>query len=357
LGIFLPYFNLYCHHLGFDGNEIGTLSATRSIVVVIFSLAWSRIADHFRIRRLIYIICALMSSAIWAVYSFYVDFIAFFIITVCYSVFFAPIISFLEAFTMDLLGREKKMYGRIRVWGSLSFIAMVIAFGKLIDVFSARIILCAILAGSIFHSIGAFTLPKTVLAGKQKTQVQANVFLKKNVILFLTAAFLMLVSHGAYYGFFSIHLEALGFSGSFIGITWALASISEISVMVYSNHLFQRFTPEKLLCFSFAMAVFRWMILAFSTSAPVIVFSQLLHAFTYGTFHIAGILYIDKMTPEGSKTMGQAINNAVTYGLGLMVGFFMSGRIYEQAGSFSLFTISALIALVGGGVAWRITNE
>ena len=37
LGIYLPYFNLYCYHIGFSGTEIGSLSAVRSLVLVIFS--------------------------------------------------------------------------------------------------------------------------------------------------------------------------------------------------------------------------------------------------------------------------------------------------------------------------------
>ncbi len=86
----------------------------------------------------------------------------------------------------------------------------------------------------------------------------------------------------------------------------------------------------------------------FADSASVILFSQLLHAVTYGTFHMASILYIDRLAPEQSKTLGQAVNNALTYGLGLMVGFFINGYVYEITGSNALFLMSALIALAGG---------
>jgi PPP family 3-phenylpropionic acid transporter len=69
---------------------------------------------------------------------------------------------------------------------------------------------------------------------------------------------------------------------------------------------------------------------------------------TYGTFHIASILYIDRLTPDTGKTVGQAVNNAISYGLGLMIGFFLNGYLYETTGSFTLFMISSLIALAGG---------
>ena len=57
----------------------------------------------------------------------------------------------------------------------------------------------------------------------------------------------MLVSHGAYYGFFSIHLENLGYGSTFIGIAWALASTAEILVMIKSDKIFDRFSLENVL--------------------------------------------------------------------------------------------------------------
>lgn len=51
LGIFLPYFNLYCYHIGFTGFQIGALSALRSVTLVLFSLAWGVLADRFQITK------------------------------------------------------------------------------------------------------------------------------------------------------------------------------------------------------------------------------------------------------------------------------------------------------------------
>lgn len=170
------------------------------------------------------------------------------------------------------------------------------------------------------------------------------------MLVFLTCAFLMLVSHGTYYGFYSIHLETLGLDKTFIGISWALASTAEILVMVKSDRLFARFSLERVLMFSFIVAALRWAILFVTASPGIILLSQVLHAVTYGTFHVASILYIDRLTPDASKTMGQAVNNAVTYGLGLVVGFLFSGVLYESLGAYRLFGVSSLIALVAGGV-------
>jgi PPP family 3-phenylpropionic acid transporter len=249
---------------------------------------------------------------------------------------------------MDLLAQEKTSYGQLRAWGSLSFILVVVITGRLIDALSTDVIIILILAGSLIHAVLSVNIP-TVKHNRQSTfSASVRTMLNRRVIIFLTAAFLMLFSHGTYYGFFSIHLENLGFNGSFIGIAWALASVAEIFVMVNSERILKRFSYDNILIFSFIIAVIRWGILYFATSAYLILLSQSLHAMTYGAFHVASILYMDKLTPKDAKTMGQTMNNAVTYGFGIMAGFLFNGYYFEILGAPILFTISSGLAFCGG---------
>ena len=348
LGIFLPFFNLYCYHLGFSGLQIGLLSALRSMTLVLFPLIWGALADRFHIRKPIYILCNFVSTSTWVLFLFTVDFWPMILITAFYGMFYAPIISFLEAVTMDVLGAEKKSYGRIRSWGSISFIIMVLVIGKIIDLYAVDIILVLVLAGSLMLAVISFRIPAIEPPQKKILTPNAGSLLQKRVIVFLVCAVLMLISHSAYYGFFSIHLENLGYHSTFIGVSWALASTAEILVMVKSDRIFNRYSLENVLFFSFLVATFRWLILFFSSSAAIILLSQIFHSVTYGTFHMASILYIDRLAPDNAKTLGQAINNGLTYGLGLMVGFFINGYLYEITGSFVLFLISSLVALAAG---------
>jgi len=352
LGIFLPFFNLYCYHLGFSGFRIGILSAVRSVAMVLFPMIWGALADRLDARRPIYILCCFCSALIWMLYLFTVDFWPMLAITILYGIFYSPIISFLEAFSMDILGKEKKSYGRIRVWGSVSFIAVVLVLGKVIDLYSVEMIVVLVLAGSLMLAVISLKIPDVLITKMNRLSSGSRRFLERRVLVFLFCAFLMLVSHGAYYGFFSIHLENLGFGNTFIGLTWALASAAEILVMLRSGQIFNRFSINTVLIFSFMVAALRWLILFFVQSAALILLSQVLHALTYGTFHIASILYIDRLAPDKAKTLGQAVNNAISYGLGLMVGFFINGYLYEITGSFALFLISCLTALCGGLLFW-----
>ena len=347
-GIFLPYFNLFCHHLGFSGMEIGVLSTVKTAGVVVFPVLWAMTADKLNARRPIFILCSLGSALVWALLFFSRTFIPILIILAVHSIFYSPLISFIEAFAMDILGREKKKYGASRAWGSFAFILMSVSLGGILSDSSTDLIIPLILVGGAFQFFLAFGMPK----GRKKMRrasagAEAKLFFTLNTTLFLVAAFLMLVSHGAYYGFFSIYLEEMGLSTGFIGIAWGLASLAEIGVMAGSDRIFRHFKIRTVLLCAFAAAMIRWSLLFFATAPLVILFSQLLHALSYGAFHVSSILAIERLSPQGGKTVGQAVNNAVTYGAGMMMGFLLSGLLYDGLKGY-LFLASAGIAMAGG---------
>ncbi|MDY6825041.1 MAG: MFS transporter [Thermodesulfobacteriota bacterium] len=353
LGIFLPFFNLYCYHLGFSGFQIGALFSARTGATVIFPLVWGALADRFAARKAIYVLCNVMAAGIWSFFLFTTDFYLMLIITTFYGIFYAPVISFMEAFSMDILGDEKSSYGKIRAWGTISFVSIVIILGRVTEVVPVSIIIPLILAGTLLQSLSAIALPPV---HKQHDSIGSpkSVLGRKKVVVFLICAFLMLASHGTYYGFFSIHLENMGFGNTFIGFAWALASIAEITVMIGSRRLFARFSLESVLVFSFFVACIRWIMMFFAVSGVLILLSQLLHAVTYGAFHMASILYIDRVSTDNTKTLGQALNNAVSFGLGMMLGVFVNGIFYDYVGSTPLFLGSAVISIIGGVLLWMV---
>jgi PPP family 3-phenylpropionic acid transporter len=352
MGVFLPYFNLYCYHLGFSGFQIGSISAAKSLTMIILPLVWAGLADRYQIRRPIYLICNMASSVIWAFFLLTTDFSYMLAIIIAYGIFHAPIISFLEAFTMDTLGKEKNKYGQVRLWGSIAFITVALVMGRIIDMSAINIIIACIFVGSLIQAFIAVKMPNIKHKKTRLNLSDVSILLTPRIIVFLGCAFLMIVSHGAYYGFFSIYLARLGYGNAFIGFVWALASMAEIGVMMYSNRLFKRFSLVNILVFAFMAAAVRWVMLMHAQFVWLLLTAQILHAITYGAFHMASILYIDAFMPANGKTLGQAVNNAATYGLGLMVGFMLNGYLYEHVDMQMMFLFSGLVAL-GSGLLFK----
>lgn len=348
LGVYLPYFNPYCRHLGFSGSEIGWITGTRSAAVIILPMIWAWLADRYQARRLIFILCNFVSTGFFLLYFATESFYPMLVITALYSVFYAPIIAFLEAFSMEILGRDKNSYGRIRVWGSLAFILTVMGVGRLMSLLSPAVVLWAIAAGATIQAVLSTRMPDTDTSTPPPRARDAKLFFEPRILAFLLAAFLMLVSHGTYYTFYSIHMEEnLGFPYWLISVVWALGTLAEVGVMLKSRPILDRFRPQSVIAFSLLVAVFRWIIVGTFESAWILVPAQALHAATYGTFHIASIVYIEKLIPESARTTGQAVNNSMTYGAGLAVGGVVSGYLYELVSAPVAFYAMSGVALLG----------
>jgi PPP family 3-phenylpropionic acid transporter len=345
LGVMLPYFNLYCYHLGLDGVEIGYISALRSAIMVAFTMVFAGLADRLSARKRIFVMCNCLSALIWVFMIPAATYPQILLVTAVHSIFLGPLIAFLEAFTMDAVGKEEGRYGRVRVWGSFGFILMVISMGKALEIFSLSIVVHVILIAFLLQGVNAFMIKGITSAESPPPGGVLRILLKRQTLVFLSAGFLMLVSHGAYYGFFSIHLEGTGFGPTFIGLSWAVAVVCEITVMFLSRAMLKRFSIERILLFSILAATLRWALLGFFQSAPVILISQCLHAFSYASFHITSIIYMDRLSPDGAKTVGQSVNNSVQYGVGLMAGFFTSGHLVELIGTQRTFLVSAATSL------------
>ena len=200
--------------------------------------------------------------------------------------------------------------------------------------------------------ICTIAIPKDLSPQRRSHAAEIRGLFTPKALRFLLANFLMLASHGTYYGFFSIHLESLGYGTGFIGLAWSLATIAEMAIMMGSTRIFRYISIERALLLASLLATVRWVALFFLTSREAILLSQVLHAGTYGLFHIACILYMDKLSTPQNRTIGQVVNNAVSYGLGLMAGFLINGWLYDRYGV-HLFLMSAAISLVGALLIYK----
>ena len=352
LGVFLPYFNLYCYHIGMNGLQIGTISAVRSVVMVAFTLLWAALADRLMIRKGVFVFCNILSAVIWVFMLSAEGYGSILWISVIHAIFLGPMIAFLEAFTMETLEEDRGMYGRIRVWGSLGFIIMVVVMGRVAELYSLWLIVPVILAGFIAQAVNSFKISGVSSRGGGLPSRGIKDIITARSSVFLAVGFLMLVSHGAYYGFFSIHLEKEGFGNLFMGVSWAVAIAAEITVMIFAQVFLKRFVMERVLLFSLIAAVVRWGVLGLTSNAIIILLSQCLHAFTYATFHVTSILFMDQLSSREFKTIGQSLNNSVQYGIGMMVGFFLAGYLYEVAGTAFAFIVSAGISGAAFIIMW-----
>ena len=93
------------------------------------------------------------------------------------------------------------------------------------------------------------------------------------MIAFFATSFLLQFSHGPYYTFFSIHLEAQGYSKSATGMLWSLGVFAEVLLFMGMHRLLERFSLRQILIASLALTALRWWLIAeFVESVAILVF-------------------------------------------------------------------------------------
>jgi PPP family 3-phenylpropionic acid transporter len=172
--------------------------------------------------------------------------------------------------------------------------------------------------------------------------------LQPQVLVLLTACFFMSVAHGPYYTFFSIHLVEHGYAKSAVGMLWALGVICEIGVFFLMPWLGRLYSMQQILLVSFGCAVVRFMLIAWGVdSLWLLLFAQVLHAATFGSFHAASVAMIHHYFQGRHQSKGQALFGSFTYGAGGVVGGLASGPLWQHFGAGVLYSCSASMALLG----------
>jgi PPP family 3-phenylpropionic acid transporter len=193
---------------------------------------------------------------------------------------------------------------------------------------------------------------------KHLPQHISHVLRQPSVIALLLVGLLMQAGHGAYYTFYSIYLEAHGYSRSFIGGMWALGVLAEVILFIYMHRLLKHYGAKLLLLSSLVLATIRWILIAFFIdNLAVLLFAQLLHAATFGSFHAASIHLIHYYFPGKLQARGQALYTSISFGLGSAIGTLSSGYMWEWSTTWT-FMLASIASIIAVFITWVwIENE
>jgi PPP family 3-phenylpropionic acid transporter len=145
-----------------------------------------------------------------------------------------------------------------------------------------------------------------------------------------------------------------GYSETLIGQLWALGVLAEVGMFIVMHHLLDRHGARRVLIASLLLAALRWWLIGnLVDSLVVVLFAQLLHAATFGTFHAAAIHLVHHYFRGRLKGRGQALYSSLSFGAGGALGSLASGYAWQGAGPDLTFNAAALTALLGAVVAWR----
>lgn len=357
LGIMVPYLPLYLQHLGFDPWHIGLLTSILVGTKIVAPNIWGWLADHSGQRMAIIRLGCLMAVGSFVLVFQRQDFAALAVIIFLYSFFWNAVLAQFEAVTLCYLGADAHRYSRIRLWGSIGFIAAVALFGWLfdrtgLDTFPQVVTggLLAIFASSWLVSDPPLHAPAASLAPDEGFITRLR---QPSVAVFFLVCFLMVLSHGPYYTFFSVLMEQQAYSRTAIGLLWSLGVLAEVILFWFMHRLLPYWGLRRLLLVSLAVTALRWALLAvFPDVLLLMLFAQCLHAFSFGGFHAAAIETVRRQFTVRQSGKAQAFYSAVGYGAGNALGALYSGALWAISPSLP-FVCSTVVCVLAWWLVCR----
>ena len=332
LGALLPFWSLYLDDIGLTALQIGTLASMMMVTKIIAPTLWGWLADRsgkrLKVIRLGSLVAMICFAGIFISNKFY----WILLVVAAYTFFWNAVLPQFEVLTLDSLRNEHHRYGQVRLWGSLGFVFVVLSGGILFDHISIAYlpVFMFVTLGLIFGSSLLVSEPRHVEHHVGTEQGLLSTLIHPVVLAFLVSSFLLQVSHGPYYAFFSLYMEKFGYSRSLIGQLWALGVAAEVVMFMVLHRLLPVLGIRRVMLISLALAILRWYLVArFGQTLSILLFAQLLHAATYASFHAAAVALIHNNFSRQHQGRGQALYSGLCYGGGGAVGAYASGWMWE----------------------------
>ena len=342
-GASVAYFPLYLASRGLAPVEIAGVLALPPLARIFAPAVWGWIADRTGAHRGIVVFSCAVTALAFGLLPL-TDHIALLIGAM--SVLAGGALALVEAITVTALGGQPGRYGPIRLWGSVSFIIVVLAGGAWLDwrqVGTLPTLMVACMLGAL---AAALSLPARA-AHARPGAVRLELTTAARALL--AAGFCNAVAHGALYAFLTLHLERVGYSGTAIGALWTLGVLAEIVVFLYLPQLFRRYTLSTILAVSLACGAVRFAAIGWAAEILwIVLVAQVLHAATFGSFHAASVAAVPRVFPAGAQGLGQTLFSGIGYGAGGAAGLLLAGWAWEGGGAPMAFSACALAA--GAGV-------
>ncbi len=351
VGLFVPYWGIYLSSLSFSALQIGALLSLFQISRIFAPnfLGWiaDRSGEYIKwIKISSFFGFILFIGIFWAN-----SFLSIFLIMMAMSIFTSSTLPLAESLTLAHLKANKadSKYSHIRLWGSIGFIVAAILLGIMIDSIGERSLIYALLLTQLVIFLLAFILPtkKVIFLPKKKRSIWP-ILKKREVVVLLLSCALMVSSHGLLYNFYSIFLEQQGYSGTTIGLLWAVGVIFEIIIFLLMPRILNKFTLKAVLLISLGFAVIRFFLIGAYVDSMILLFiAQVMHAATFGSFHVASIQLIAHFFYNEHQARGQSLYNSITYGVGGAIGGLGGGYMIEYSGMANTFMLSAILPFLG----------
>ena len=352
IGLMSPYASLYFAERGFGALEIAALMSMLQVTRILGPFSWGWLSDYLSNRVGIMRFCAALACITFLAIFYLQDYIPFLIWMFVLHTILSSMVPLGEAATVHALFKDDSFdhrYGRLRLWGSIGFISMVLLAGEIFQWRGIEVFPWLGVAVLVFLVINTFFLREPKIERRKLVRGELRTVLRKpEVRWFLLSAFAMIFGHAALYVFYSLYLSDLGYSKFQIGLFWTLGVLAEVIFFYFQSKVLARYSPTAVLQMTFIVGVIRFVLIGYFASTSLLILAQVMHAATFAAHHSASTKLIQTWFAGPLQARGQALFTTVAYGFGGTLGGLCAGWIWDQLGPNQVFGMAAAACAVAG---------
>lgn len=358
LGFYTPYIGLYYRAAGLDLAQIGLLVALPGLLQIVATPLWGLVADGLQLHRVLLPLAVAGTLLPVVLAGRTGSFELLLALVAILALFTAPVTPLADSATLALLGDQRSRYGALRVWGAVGWGLSTLAAGALIQRVGLGILFPSYALIGAFAVVVAIFLPRASLPNVDLRAAALTMVRDVRWARFLACIFLIGCCNAIINGFLSLYLQDLGAGGEQIGIAIAIASISELPVLVFAPLVLRRWGARPLLICAGLLYALRAAIYVVAPSLGWALAAQVLHGPCFAALWTGGVDEAHRLAPKGMEVTAQSLFGTLFFGVATAIASVIGGWIYRDFGSSALFSIGSLIALVGalGMLAGRRTT-
>ena len=360
------------NNLNATGGQIAMAFSTQSWGAIIAPVFIGLIADRYFNAEKILGILHLLGSGLLLLMSQTSDFSVFYLYVFSYMLLYMPTLALVNSVSFNQMNDAASEFPLIRTFGTIGWIisGVVISYvfswdtqdsitsGALSNTFK-MVALASLILGAF-----SFSLPKTPPCGNDQKSFSLKSALgwdalkllrDQNFLLFFIASVLICIPLAFYYQQANPFLVELGMNNPTAKM--ALGQVSEVLFMLLLPTFFIRFGFKKTILVGMMAWVVRYLLFAYGDvgeKAYMLIIGILLHGICYDFFFVSGQIFTDFKAGEKVKSAAQGLITLATYGVGMLIGFWIAGKVSDafliQTGQHDWDTIWKFPALFALGI-------
>lgn len=331
---------------GFSPVEIAWCYACTSIAAILSPILVGSLADRFFQAQKVLSLLTIVGAILMFFAAQQTHFSGFFPLLLLYALTYMPTIALTNSIAFSHVGDVERDYPRIRVMGTIGWIASGIACGFLPplfgfgDISASNVPLLITAASSLLLGLFALTLPATEPKSTAKFSLRVALGLDalhllkdRSFLVFFVCSFLFSMPLAFYYIFAEGYLTEVGLPHATGWMT--LGQVSEIFFLLALPFFIKRFGIGKVLLLGLTTAALRYLFFIFGSDQNLLTFGLLfmgilLHGVSYDFYFITAYIYVDKKAPVAMRNAAQGLITLACQGVGSLLGYRLGGYLMQE---------------------------